>query len=256
MRTTIVLTILFYVSLLQVSAQEYKMAADAQSRLVLDELNEVEVEGYDGSEVVFSVNGDRRERPERAAGLKAISGLGLEDNTGIGLAVQKTGNDIKVAQLSRRGNTSYKIRVPKNLSVSYRHTSPDGDDFSVSNLSGELEISTVHNSIEMENVTGPMTVKTVHGDIDTKFSATIKSPVSIISAHGDVDVALPATTKASIEMMSDHGEMFTDMDIKFDKSPEELRKISSSVVKGTLNGGGDLKIEISSAHGNIYLRKQ
>jgi hypothetical protein len=256
MRTTVLLTLIFCIHFLQVSAQEFKIAASNQSRLVLDELNEVTLEGYDGSEVVFTVTSAHHERPERAEGLKAISGLGLEDNTGIGLSVEKTGNDINVAQLSRRANTPYKLRVPKNISISYHHSSPEGDDLSVKDFSGELEISTVHNSVDMENVTGPMTVKTVHGDIVSKFSSTIKSPVSIVSAHGDLDVSLPATTKAKVEMMSDHGEMYTDMEIAFDKSAEELRKLSSSVVKGTINGGGDITMELSSAHGNIYLRKQ
>jgi len=256
MRTTVVLTLIFCFQFLQVSAQEYKMAADNQSRLVLDELNEVAVEGYDGSEVIFTVTNAHHERPERAAGLKAVSGLGLEDNTGIGLAVEKAGNDIKVAQLSRRGDASYKISVPRNISIAYHHSSHEGEDFSVRDVSGELEISTVHNSVDLENVTGPMTVKTVHGDIEAKFSNAIKSPVSIVSAHGDIDVSLPASIKANIEMMSDHGEMYTDMDIAFEKSAEELRKLSSSVVKGTINGGGEVAIELSSAHGNIYLRKQ
>lgn len=256
MRIIAALTLILCLQFLQVSAQEYKMAADNQSRLVLDELNEVAVEGYDGTEVVFAVTDDHHERPERAEGLKAISGLGLEDNTGIGLAVEKVGNDIKVAQIARRGDASYRIRVPKNISITYHHSSHEGDDLSIRNVSGELEISTVHNSVDIENVTGPMTIKTVHGDIEAKFANTIQSPVSIVSAHGDVDVSLPSSTKATIEMMSDHGEMYTDMDIAFDKSAEELRKLSSSVVKGTINGGGEVTIELSSAHGNIYLRKQ
>jgi DUF4097 and DUF4098 domain-containing protein YvlB len=146
--------------------------------------------------------------------------------------------------------------VPRNISIAYHHSSHEGEDLSVRDVSGELEISTVHNSVEMENVTGPMTVKTVHGDIEAKFSNSIQSPVSIVSAHADVDVSLPASTQANIEMMSDHGEMYTDMDIQFEKSAEELRKLSSSVVKGTINGGGEITIELSSAHGNIYLRKQ
>lgn len=256
MRIIAVLTLILCLQFIQVSAQEYKMAADNQSRLVLDEVNEVTLEGYDGTEVIFMITNAHRARPERAAGLKVISGLGLEDNTGIGLAVEKVGNDIKVAQIARRGDASYRIRVPRNISIAYHHSSHEGEDLSVRDISGELEISTAHNSVDMENVTGPMTIKTVHGDIEAKFSNTIQSPVSIVSAHGDIDVSLPASTQAKVEMMSDHGEMYTDMDIEFDKSAEELRKLSSSVVKGTINGGGEVTIELSSAHGNIYLRKQ
>lgn len=237
------------------SAQEYKIAAGDQSRLVIDELNDVTVEGYDGSDIVFTATDRDHERSERAEGLKQISGLGLEDNTGIGLAVEQQENDITVAQLSRRGDDAYRIQVPKNLSIVYRHSSAWGDDFSVRDISGELEVSTNHNSVHLENVTGPMTVKTVHGEVVASFADNVRGPVSIISAHGLIDVSVPASLAANVEMMADHGEMYTDLDIAMDSSAGELRKVSSSAVKGTINGGGDLTVELSSDHGSLYLRK-
>lgn len=240
----------------RVVAQEYKMTVDNPSRLVLEELNKVTVEGYDGSEVVFTATDRNYERSERAEGLKQISGLGLEDNTGIGLAVEQTEGNVTVAQLSRRGGGSYRIKVPKSLSVVYRHSTPWGSEFSVQDVSGELEIATTHNSVNLENVTGPMTIKTVHGKIIAALSDNVQGPISLVSAHGLIDVAVPAALAANVEMMSDHGEMYTDLDIAYEKSAEELRRVSSSAVKGTINGGSDLSVELSSAHGSVYLRKR
>ena len=255
-KISILSIILFCVLSVRVVAQEYKLAVDNQSRLVLEELNKVTVEGYDGSEVVFTATNQNHERSERAEGLKQISGLGLEDNTGIGLAVEQAGSDVTVAQLSRRGGGSYQIKVPKNLSVVYRHSTPWGNEFSVQDISGELEIATTHNSVNLENVSGPMTVKTVHGKILAILSDNVQGPVSVVSAHGLIDVALPATLAANVEMMSDHGEMYTDFDIEYEKSAAELRRVSSSAVKGTINGGGEATVELSSAHGSVYLRKR
>ena len=255
-RTSILSIVCFCLLSIRVAAQEYKLAVDNQSRLVLEELNKVSVEGYDGAEVVFTATDRNHERSERAEGLKQISGLGLEDNTGIGLAVEQSGNDITVAQLSRRGGGSYQIKVPRNLSVVYRHSTPWGSEFSVQDISGELEIATTHNSVNLENVTGPMTVKTAHGKVLVALSDNVRGPISIVSAYGLVDVALPATLNANVEMMSDHGEMYTDFDIAYDKSAEELRRVSSNAVKGTINGGGDVTVELSSFQGSIYLRKR
>ena len=256
MKVTSLVTLLFCLPILLASAQEYKMAVGSDSRLIIEELNDVTVEGYDGSEVVFTATNRDHERSERAEGLKQISGLGLKDNTGIGLAVEQVGNDITVAQLSRRGEDEYQIKVPKNISVVYRHSSPWGGDFSIRDMAGELEVSTMHNAVRMENVTGPMTVKTVHGEVLATFSDNVQGPVSIVSAHGLIDVSLPATLKANVEMMADHGEMYTDLDIALEKTTDKLRKLSASAVKGTINGGGDVTVELSSAHGNVYLRKQ
>ena len=254
MNTNIIVTVLLLVGL-SASAQEYKMAATDQSRLIMNELNNVTLEGYDGSEIVFVATNRDHERTKRAAGLRQISGLGLEDNTGIGLAVSQTGNDITVTQLTRRGDDQYRIKVPKSLSVVYRHSSHWGDDFSARDISGELEVSTTHNDVALENVTGPMTVRTVHGEILATFSDKVQGPISVVSAHGVIDLSVPASLKANVEMMADHGEMYTDVDIAVEESAEKLRKLSSSAVKGTINGGSDVTMELSSAHGNIYLRK-
>jgi len=232
-------------------AQDYKIAA-GNSRLMLEEVNEVNIEGYDGSEVVFSVVGSKV-KPDRAEGLKAISGLGLEDNTGMGLSVVKEGTDILVRPLSPRSDTRYTIKVPKNMSLYYKHSTHWGEDFVLNNHSGELEISTNHNDITLTEVTGPMTVKTVHGEIEAKLS-TIKSPLSMVSMHGYIDLSLPASVKANVELQNNWGEMFTDFDIKMDQSAD-MKKLSSSEVRGTINGGGS-DIQLSSSHGDIYLRKQ
>ena len=248
MKTLIVLAaIMLPISLM---AQDYKIAAGS-SRLVIEEVNEVSIEGYDGSEVVFKTVGSKG-RPERAEGLKAISGLGIEDNTGLGLSVQKEGNDIVVRQLSSKGDTHYTIQVPKGMTLYYKHSTHWGDDFSLKNHSGELEISTNHNDIYLTDVTGPMTVKTVHGEIEAKLSS-IKSPLSMVSMHGYIDLSLPGSIKANVELSNNWGEMFTDFDIKVD-SPSDMKKISASEVIGTINGGGT-QVQLSSSHGNIYLRK-
>ena len=246
---------LLCLSILSASAQEYTIAAGSDSRLVINELNDVTLEGYDGSEIVFTATGGDYRRPERAEGLKQISGLGLEDNTGIGLAVEQTGSDITVAQLTRRGGGAYRIRVPRNLSVSYQHSYPWGDGITIRDMSGELEIATTHKAVRMENVTGPMTVKTVHGEVLATFSDNVQGPVSIVSAHGVIDVSLPATLPANVELMADHGEMYTDLDIAMEETGGKLNKLSSSAVKGTINGGGDVTVELSNSHGNVYLRK-
>jgi hypothetical protein len=185
--------------------------------------------------------------------LKAISGLGLEDNTGIGLSVVKEGNDILARPLSPRSDTRYVIKVPKNMSLYYKHSTHWGDDFVLSNHSGELEISTNHNDITLAEVTGPMTIKTVHGEIEAKLTS-VKSPLSMVSMHGYIDLSLPSSINANIELHNNWGEMFTDFDIKMDQSAD-MKKLSSSEVKGTINGGG-VDVQLSSSHGDIYLRKQ
>src|SRR5277367_3781501 len=84
----------------QLNAQDYKLSKNAGT-LDINEVNNVSIEGYNGTEIVFSSRDHDRENDNRARGLRAVSSLGLEDNTGIGLSVVDKGTTIEVRQLKK-----------------------------------------------------------------------------------------------------------------------------------------------------------
>lgn len=237
------------------TAQEYKIAKST-GRLEINEVNNVTIEGYNGSEIVFSSLDRNRDDDARSKGLRAISANGLEDNTGIGLSVRENGTTYEVYQLKKMDGPRVKIMVPKGVTISYRHTSPHGSDVKLRNVESEVEISTVHNSIQLDNVTGPMNVRTAHGRIEVDFNDNVKGPIYFSSTHGLVDVSLPLATKANITMSAGHGEIFVDPGLKLEvpKSGEWV-KYGSNKVEGKLNGGG-IEISLGTSHGNVYLRKK
>lgn len=236
-----------------ISAQEYKVSKSTGT-LEISEVNDVTIEGYNGNEIIFTSRGHGRSDDERAKGLRAISSLGFEDNTGIGFSVVDKDGVIEVHQLKKTGGPDLTIKVPKGVKVSYSHTSPYGDAIKFRDFEGEIEVSTVHSGVMLTNATGPVNIKTVHGDVDASIGA-LKSPVSIISTHGHVDVALPLTTKANVRMGTSHGELLVDPDFKieFDRTGDYVRY--SDKVAGKINGGG-IEIELASNHNNVYLRKK
>ncbi len=239
----------------QLQAQEYKVSVGSQGvKLVLNELNKVEVEGTTGSEIIFTTTNRSSKHNERAEGLKPINSQGLSDNTNIGLSVVEAGGVVEVNQISRRSSTRYLIKVPKNVTVAYEHSSVHGSTFRARDLESELEISTNHSSVELTNVTGPMTVNTVHGKIEAVFTTLNQdAPTAIASSHGLVDIALPANTKADLRLKTGWGEIFTDMNIEYDRSDADIRRQNSSTVRGKLNGGG-VTLDLKTSHSNIYLR--
>lgn len=233
--------------------QEYKLKVSGNKTLRILEVNHVQVQGHDGNELIMTNEHKHRHDEERSEGLTAISGMGLTDNSGIGLSVVDKGDVIEIQQLARRNSNKYVIKVPKSVKVYYEHKGNSGRTFRASNISSEIEASVNHNGVELTNVTGPMTINSVHGKIEAVFSTVSQSnPISILSVHGLVDVALPGNTKADLKMESHWGELLTDMNIEFDKSEEQLRSYSSKV-KGKLNGGG-VAIHLASTHNNVYLR--
>ncbi len=236
-------------------AQEYKLAKSS-GKLVIREVNQVTVEGYNGNEIIFSSIDGSREKDRRADGLRAVSGMGLEDNTGIGLSVSDKGTTYEVYQLKKMDGPRVKIQVPKGVAVSFSHTSPYGDDVEFKNVEGEVEVSTVHNGVHLTNLTGPVNVKTVHGEIEADFNANVKGPISLISTHGLVDITIPSATKANMNMSTTWGEIFVDPAFKIEIEPKtDWVKYGSGKISGKINGGG-MDITLGSTHDNIYLRKK
>ena len=236
-------------------AQEYKLAKSS-GKLSIKGVDRVSVEGTSGNEIIFSSMDGSHDKDRRADGLRAVSSMGLEDNTGVGLSVQDKGTTYEVYQLKKMDGPRVKILVPKGVSIYYEHSSPHGSDITFKNVEGEIETSTVHNGVHLNNVTGPLNIKTVHGEIEADFSAGIKSPISLTSTHGLVDVTIPATLKATMSMSTSYGEIFVDPAFKLEIEPKsDWVKYGSNKVNGKINGGG-LEITLSSTHNNIYLRKK
>ena len=236
------------------NAQEFKLNKSSGT-LEIREVNHVTIEGHNGSDIIFTSRDEDRDDDDRAKGLRAISSMGLEDNTGIGLSVVDKGSVIEVRQLKKMEGPDIKILVPKNVIVSYYHTSPHGDEIEVKNFEGQVDVSTVHNGVVLTNVTGPLNIKTVHGDIEASLGAALKSPINIESVHGHVDVALPVTTKANLKLSTSFGEILVDpaFKIEIEKTGEMIKY--SDKVSGKINGGG-IEIDLSATHNNVYLRKK
>ena len=243
------------ISLMSAKAQDYKLSVSNPSSktLHIKELNRVSVEAYDGTEILIE-GANKKDRSERAEGLKPLSARG-QDNTGIGLNVVSEGNDINVFQVVRREQGKYTIKVPKGMKIEIEHTGQwEGGKIEVFGISSELEISGRYNSVYMENITGPALVNTVYGDVEAKFSSLSQvGPTSIVSVYSNVDITLPADVKANVKLETPYGEAYSDLNIEFPKNLE-MKKISS-IVEGTLNGGG-VELAIKASYNNIYLRKK
>jgi len=252
-KKSIIISALILLTALWVQAQEFKVSKNS-GRLELY-LGRVTVEGHSGNEIIFSSNNDRKDKDERANGLRTINSLGLEDNTGLGINVTDKGNVIEVHQLKKTNSPDIKILVPKGVIVSFTHESQYGGKARFKNMENEIEVDAQYNSIELENVTGPLTVKTIYGGVDAEFGTTIKDPVSIVSVYGHVDVTIPQATKADLRLSTSYGEILVapEFDIKVEKTGNMISY--SDKVAGKINGGG-VNMDLSANYGKVYLRKK
>lgn len=223
MKKQLLFSALVMISLSAAAQKEYKLAKSS-GKLNLN-ISGVIVEGYNGNEIIFSSpKVETEEVDERAKGLKAINGTGFKDNTGLGLDVTVSGEDINVNPVTVSGQRKVTVKVPQNVKVSFTNNSNTyQDSITLKNLKNEIEVSVSYNEVRLENNSGPMNIKTLHGSVDAVFQGEIKGPVSIISVYGHVDVALPVAIKANLEAGTNYGKIYAadGLKIVIDKEPIE-----------------------------------
>mgnify|MGYP001795160904 CR=1 FL=1 len=248
------LMVLLMVSVTTIGFTQHKIAMSS-GVIEFHELMNVEVEGYNGNEIILETASSYK-IPERAKGLRPVNSLGMKDNTGVGLAVKNESKDyLIVYQISSNSDAKYKAKVPKGVIVKYVNSSIHGDLFRASNIATELDVKTHGGDIKLENVTGPLSANSVHGNIEVIFtSINQKLPVSVASVHGDVDVAVPGGTNADLSIKTSWGEVYSDLDIEVEKH-DGMTEYGAKEIYGKLNSGG-VDMAISSTHGNVYLRKK
>lgn len=222
---------------------------------LLINLGAVTVEGYKGSEIIFSLEGKTPAEDKRAEGLQAINALGLVDNTGLGINVSEKDGILEVNPLKKISAPSIKILVPENVIVSFKHQSQYGGKVVFKNMQNEIEIAATYNNVQLENITGPATVKSIYGNVEAVFSQNVKGPLSIISVYGHTDVSLPKSVKANLKATTSYGEIYISPDFKIEqekKTEDDLVRFGNDLV-GKVNGGGT-DIEVRSDYSKIYLR--
>ncbi|MCP9236905.1 hypothetical protein [Lewinella sp. JB7] len=245
--------------------QDFKIAA-AGKTVEFREIDHLTIVGGSGSEMVVEAKLNGRDKDDRAAGLRKISASGLKDNTGFGLSVTEREGRILVQQVGGEGSR-VTVRVPNSASVTVEQSTHRGGDLQISDFGGELDVSMMYHTVNLENVTGPVAVNTVYEDIVARWDSPPTKEVRLHSTYSDVDVTLPAATKADLRLNTGYGNMYTDFDIQIktqtvagqerenENDRDEPHRVSLGNLVGTINGGGTL-LSLTATYDNLYIRKK
>ena len=225
-----------------------------QRVLLLLDGSRIRIEGYDGEEIVIRAP-HRTPLPDRAKGLRPLY-YNAEDNSGIGLAVTREGNTLRITKASRYGG-EYSIRLPRRVALQYEQVNWGGGHFEATALAGDLEVKTNDGSIELSEVTGPIVASSTSGNIMVTYTSVEQSkPSAISNISGVIDITLPANTKGSLKLTSISGEIYSDLEVKLGSGRENLTRLGGeNSIEGTLNGGG-VEISLNTISSDIFVRKQ
>lgn len=201
--------------------------------------------------------GEDRGKNTEKDGLKRISGGTMD------LEVSENVNYVKVESGSWNNKMDLEIEVPSGFDV--KVSSYNDGDILISDVEGEVEITTYNGEIAAENISGSVIATTYNGEIKVAFDKVKEGvPMSYSTYNGDIDITFPASFKGTFKMKTEQGEILSGFDMKIIESgPVQKRDTKSGTykvvidewVKGEVNGGGP-EISMRNYNGDVIIRKK
>jgi len=217
MKRTIIIALVLLVAAGQAFAQkEYKLAKSS-GKLVVNNIINLSVEGYEGKEIIITSKGKQEAADPRAEGLTVLGNSGF-DNTGIGLTLTQKDQVAELVAVDRSNALKVSIKLPYGVDLSIKTAGfgDGGEPITLNNLKSEIDASTQYESIKLSNITGPVSVKTLHGNIESTLSPSFKGPISLVSVYGFVDLKVPENAKADLSINTLYETLYAAKDLKFE----------------------------------------
>ncbi len=240
----------------------------------------IKVIAYEGKDVIIDVQSgservsEKKNKPGVPVNTNINTTIGGASNAsngmkkinagnGLDISAEEKNNRITVHSNSFKGSVTLTIKVPQSEAALKLSTVNNGD-ISVTNVSGEMEISNTNGGVYLTNISGSAVANALNSSVVVSFkSIDPKAAMAFSTLNGNIDVTFPASLKANVKLKSDMGEMFTDFDIEADKSQSKVSRTNQSGmyrvnvenwVYGKINTGGP-ELMMKTMNGNIYIRK-
>lgn len=237
-------------------AQDFTFNVKSAAKVKIGTIHgSVTIEGHSGKDII--VSGTKCSSDEDAEGLKLISGNGISDNTnGYCLNIQENEGTVVIKAVSNK-NQNVKLLIPERMNITVQSKGWVARGITITNVKSELEITSEYAPVSLTNVTGPVVLNATYGKVKAVFSKiNQQKPISMVATYNNLDVTLEGDTKANLRMESSYGDIYTDFDVKTPANTgDELEKISSHTVTGTINGGG-VEVHLESPYKNVFLRRR
>ena len=208
-----------------------------------------------------------RNDSKRKKGLKKLGKKNENSEFGIYFTIEQKGNELIFkdntdGQFIMLSNERYEILIPNSIKLNWQtngckekeksnrnYVFFNSKASSLSNFSGEVEISTSLNNMQLTDVTGPVSINSIGGNVTVVFDKkTPKKLYSVYSNNGFIDITLPSNSEIRIDATGN--DIFSDIDFKVveENESEGLQEMSLKLKSGRV------KMKLNAGLGNVYLR--
>ncbi|NAS10387.1 DUF4097 family beta strand repeat-containing protein [Poritiphilus flavus] len=255
--------------------KEVAFSGSGENNLIIKNVfGSIDVEGYDGSTVLFEIERkiSARNTEDLELGKEELKVNFIEEANRIivhpdapymnfkedGLSFNWCWNNHDQPKYSHK--LDFKVRVPRNTSLVVS-TVNDGE-LAVSNTRGKsLKANNVNGGIELNNITGKTDVHAINGEVKISYAKNPVEASSYYSLNGDINIEYQQDLSAAIGFKSMNGELYTDFDIsrqyskttKNDADSKGRFKFESRPIVQI--GSGKLSHNFETLNGNVIITK-
>ncbi len=224
--------------------QEFKEVSDQTfdvgkgSRLSLSNLNgPATITGWDKNSI--AVKATKRARSEKDLELAVVT----FDMKNGHLRIEVEYEDELEWREGRFASVEFEIQVPRDVEIDHFELVNGGID--LSNLTGDIQVSSVNGSIDALELSGRTQLSTVNGDV-TLESSKGHDDIELSSVNGSVTLFLPGTVNAKISASTVHGDIRGDLGNGVTHAGNSMDAVL---------GSGGPRIELGTVNGDIRIRR-
>ncbi len=211
----------------------------------------------------FRINSNKKQKK----GLKKLGKKSDADN-GIYLKIEQKNGELILYDDNTDdtfvmvSGEAYQIMVPNSLKLIWdssncKSTNRENSVFfynskisSLTDFSGEVEISSSLNNLKLKDVTGPVSINSLGGNVKIIFDKKLPQKLySVYTNNGYIDVTFPKSSNILVDAKA--SEIYSNLDFKI-ISEKEYYGVQEMKLKLK---SGKVKMKLNTGFGSIYLRK-
>lgn len=252
--------LLLVASTSSVFAQDYQKtyrlnAGDSVS--VRNVSGDVNIAGHEGDSVTVAAFKEGRDRDQ--VEVVDESGAG-----GVSLSVKYP------RECNCDASVRFELRVPRGVRLNFNKILTASGNIRLKGVTGDVKVSTASGDVTVEDVAGEINAATASGNMNVRNVAGTVSASSasgdvhveiarlegagdmkFSTASGNVEVKLPSSLSADVHLSTLSGSLKTNFPLEV----KEREHGPGTTARGQL-GGGERKLRISSASGDVSLNSQ
>lgn len=143
-----------------------------------------------------------------------------------------------------QAQVTYELTVPRAMNVDVSNTN---GEIHLSDVAGTHELDTTNGKIEVARCAGSLDASTTNGSIHAELRKVNKGqPLRFETTNGRIDVQVPSDLAVDLDASTTNGEIDSDL-------PVSATRTSRNSLRGSINGGGT-SLRMRTTNGGIAIR--